>query len=60
MDKYNTRSRLLADIEIYESYIRDNFKESSHDTVDSGTLYSFGKQTFYVLNDIIEALNDIT
>lgn len=60
MEKKDIISKVLNDLDMYQTYLDSNFEEFSHTPVDSGTLHSFGKQTFYVLSSIIEALNDIS
>lgn len=60
MEKKEIISKVLSDLDMYQTYLDSNFEEFSHTAVDSSTLYSFGKQTFYVLSSIIEALNDIS
>lgn len=59
MEKKDMISKVLNDLDAYQAYLDSNFEEFSHAPVDSGTLYSFGKQTFYVLSSIIETINDI-
>lgn len=58
MNKDNLISSIQNDLDAYQSYIENNFEEFSHSPVDSGTLYEFGKQTYYVLGGIIEALRN--
>lgn len=60
MEKKDIISKVLSDLDTYQTYLDSNFEEFSHAPVDSGTLHSFGKQTFYVLSSIIEAINDIS
>lgn len=60
MEKNDIVSKAVNNLDAYQAYLDSNFDEFSHTPIDSGTLYSFGKQTFYVLSSIIEALNDIS
>ena len=52
MKKSINIDRLKSDLSAFQSYIETHFEEFSHDPVDSGTLYEFGKQNYYILSSI--------